>query len=147
MTSLRESTEHGDDAWEESVAIALHRLGHVPRFALEDSPSSNPEWDKGHRVIHAALLAGSPSLRLRQCCDQSDRYRSLAAEIDRCATIARTASEHHEIAEATLGRKADLAVKLLREHLLRTLNRVLAALDKGDGADNRSGQPAERSPA
>jgi GntR family carbon starvation induced transcriptional regulator len=131
--ALRESIEHGDEAWEDSVAVALHRLGRVPRFAPAGSSSPNPEWDRRHRIFHASLLAGSPSMRLRQYCDQlfdqSDRYRSLAAVMDPEATIARTASEHREIAEATLERDADRAVKLLREHLMRTLDRLLANLD------------------
>jgi GntR family carbon starvation induced transcriptional regulator len=134
-TALRESIEHGDEAWAESVAVALHRLSRVQRFAPEGSSISNPEWDKRHRTFHATLLAGSPSMRLRQYCyqlfDQSDRYRSLAAEIDPTATIARVAGEHREIAEATQARQADQAVKLLREHLLRTLNRLLASWDEG----------------
>jgi len=130
-TALRESIENGDEAWEESVAIALHRLSRAPRFAPEGSSISNPEWDKRHRIFHASLLAGAPAMRLRRYCDQlfdqSDRYRSLAAEIDPAATIARVTGEHREIAEATLARHADHAVKLLREHLLLTLNRLLAS--------------------
>lgn len=131
--ALRESIEHGDDAWEESVALALHRLTRVPRFAPEGSSNSNPEWDKRHRIFHASLLAGSPSTRLRQYCDQlfdqSDRYRNLAAVSDPATTNARVAREHREITEATLARQADDAVNLLREHLLRTLNRLLAICD------------------
>lgn len=133
-TALRESVEHGDEAWAESVVIALHRLSRISRFAPVGSSVSNPEWDKQHRIFHASLLAGSPSMRLRQYCDQlfdqSARYRCLAAEVDPSATIARTANEHREIVEATLARDADLAAKLLREHLLRTLNRALSALDE-----------------
>lgn len=133
-TALRESVEHGDEAWEESVALALHRLSRAPRFTPESSSISNPEWDKRHRIFHSSLLAGSPSMRLRHYCDQlfdqSDRYRSLAAEIDPAVTIVRVASEHREIAEATLSRNPDLAVKLLSEHLLRTLNRLLSNWDK-----------------
>lgn len=133
-TALRESVEHGDEAWEESVALALHRLSRAPRFTPESSSISNPEWDKRHRIFHSSLLAGSPSMRLRQYCDQlfdqSDRYRSLAAEIDPAVTMVRVASEHREIAEATLSRNTDLAVKLLSEHLLRTLNRLMSDWDK-----------------
>jgi GntR family transcriptional regulator, carbon starvation induced regulator len=138
--ALRESIEHGDEAWEETVAVALHRLGRVPRFAPEGSSTSNPEWDKRHRIFHASLLAGSPSMRLRQYCDQlfdqSDRYRSLAAEIDPTTTMARVANEHRQIADAVLARQSDHAVQLLRKHLMRTLNRLLEEWDEisGQGA-------------
>ena len=80
-------------------------------------------------------------MRLRQYCDQlfdqSDRYRSLAAEMDPSATINRVANEHREIAEATLSRKADVAVTLLRDHLLRTMNRVLSEWDESEGRSSR----------
>lgn len=140
-TALRQSIAAGDEAWEDSVVVALHRLSRVPRFLPEGSSTPNPEWDERHRIFHASLLAASPSVRLRRYCDQlfdqSDRYRALAAIMNREATIARTAGEHREIAEATIARKADLAVELLRAHLMRTLNRLLANWDDSRGRSDR----------
>jgi DNA-binding GntR family transcriptional regulator len=128
--ALRESIANGDDSWEDSVAVALHRLRRVKRFLADGSSDPNPEWDRRHKSFHACLLAASPSPRLRQYCDQlfdqSDRYRSLAAVMNPEATIARTADEHREIAEATMARDSELAVKLLRAHLQQTLDRLLA---------------------
>jgi GntR family carbon starvation induced transcriptional regulator len=136
-TALRDSIEHGDEIWEDSVAIALHRLGRVARFEPAESSNPNPEWNRRHKIFHASLLAASPSVRLRQYCDQlfdqAYRYRSLAAVINPEATIARTAGEHKEIAEATLARDADRAARLLREHFERTLKRLLANWEMAAG--------------
>jgi len=141
--ALRESVEQGEEAWADSVALAFHRLDREPRFESDGTAKGNPEWNRRHRAFHAALLAGSSSLRLRRYCDllfdQNDRYRSFSAAVDRDATIRRTAFEHREIMEAALARNADLAAKLLSKHFARTSEWLLAHWQAIEPSEPRGG--------
>lgn len=127
---LRQSVEHGDEAWEEATLLAFHRMERVSRFRTIAPPAPNPEWDRLHRAFHGALFAGCPSLRLKlycaHLCEQADRYRTLAGLVAARWTQARIGEEHKEILDACLARKATEAVTLLAEHFSRTRT-ILAA--------------------
>ena len=116
--ALRDSIEHGDTQWEETLVLAHHRLAKASR--------SEPEqWEQLHKAFHTTLLSacGSPIL-LRftdQLYDLNIRYRYLAGrsgdydkrDIDQ---------EHDHILQATLARDKETAVKHLMEHFTLTGN-------------------------
>ena len=122
--ALRQSIEHGDQAWEDRLVLVAHRLRRLPRTVTgpEGAVRSNPEWERMHKLFHMTLLSASSSKTLLQFCDQLhdrlNRYRSVAAV---GASAPRDwKSEHDAIAEAAIDRDADLAVSRLIEHYSRT---------------------------
>jgi DNA-binding GntR family transcriptional regulator len=116
--ALRDSIEHGDTQWEESLVLAHHRLSKASRGEPE-------RWEQLHKAFHTTLLiaCGSPIL-LRftdQLYDLNIRYRYLAGksgdydkrDIDQ---------EHEQILQATLARDKETAVNHLMEHYTLTGN-------------------------
>jgi len=110
-TALRLAIEHGDNEWESQIVAALHKLSRVPKFTAE--------WSTQHRVFHDALVEACRSqwlLRFHGMLhESSERYRQLAGsspspkvDID---------GEHAALAAATINRDADLACKLMTEHV------------------------------
>ena len=123
--ALRDAITYGAESWEETLLLAHHRLGRVPRGPGETSP----DWEERHKAFHDALLSGCRSGRLRLYCEQlfvmCDRYR----RVSRIAAGPRdVAAEHTAIMQAALARDADRAVALLEEHVQRTEALVRAAL-------------------
>jgi GntR family carbon starvation induced transcriptional regulator len=112
---LRESIAHGDDAWEESVVVGFHRLSRAPRFFGD---VRNQVWDAAHQSFHAALVAACRSPWLIGYCgqlfDAFERYRNLSAFT--AAARPGHGDEHKAIMEAAVGRDADAACRLLRQH-------------------------------
>ena len=120
--ALRESIEHGDEAWAESVLIAYHRLRQQPRLNPATN-GRNPAWDEAHRNFHAALTAACRSKILIAYCDQlfvmADRYRYMARSSPRASTKHRD-KEHRLIMDAAIARRADEAARLLNKHFETT---------------------------
>jgi len=130
VPALRESIAHGDDAWEEAVVAAFHRLEHV-ESRLGDGPVVLDDgWSRLHRSFHLVLLAACPSERLRlwgaSLFDQAERYRRYSARFRK--TARRKSNEHRRIMDATLRRDTDTACALLEEHILSTQHNVQTAL-------------------
>ena len=124
-TGLRAAIERGDQAWEERVLLLGYRLTKLKR-EVGDAPRRNPEWDEAHREFHESLIAACGSRWLiafcRQLFDLNERYR-LVARIS-SAGRPRHADEHQQIADATVRRDADEAVRLLIEHYWTTADLV-----------------------
>lgn len=116
--ALRESIQHGDEAWAERVLLAFHRLQQQPRL---DPASGGPSraWDDTHRAFHVSLTAACRSRHLVAYCDQlfvmADRYRYIARTSPRASSKQRD-TEHRLIMEAVIARRADVAVDLLNKH-------------------------------
>ena len=131
VLALRESIEHGDDAWEAAIVAAFYRLEKV-ESRLPDGPVIlDEEWSGLHRDFHAALLAACPSPRQlawsASLFDQAERYRRFSARHRKAAR--RKSNEHKKLMDATLRRDADTACALLTDHILGTLRNVQAAFD------------------
>lgn len=135
--TLRQSIAHGDDAWEAGVVAAYHRLSRVEEKLAVDPASVFDEWEQRNRDFHQALAAACPSRWLDRLSatmyQQSERYRRIA--LSRRTVPRDVHAEHKAILEATLNRDADLACRLLDEHIDRTLvviARIIA--EKSPGA-------------
>jgi DNA-binding GntR family transcriptional regulator len=113
-----------DASAEEAVVLALHRLGKEPR--LLDAHTRNPEWEKRHRELHRALVAGSRMKWLMQFWEQlfdvAERYRLLSA----AGNPERSEkNEHHAIVEAYLAGDAAKVKQLLAAHYQVTVDYIL----------------------
>lgn len=129
VPALRESIEHGDDAWETAIVAAYYRLEKV-ESRLPDGPVIlDEEWSALHRGFHAALLAACPSPRQlawsASLFDQAERYRRFSARHRKSAR--RKSNEHKKLMEATLRRDAATACALLTEHIRSTMRNVQSA--------------------
>jgi DNA-binding GntR family transcriptional regulator len=127
--ALRESIEQGDDAWEEQIVVAFHRLSRTPRSSQQATYAFNAKWEGLHRHFHNALIASCDSQWLLGFCgqlvDQADRYRQLAAAVSYPKRNER--DEHQALMEAALDRNADRAVALQCAHIGKTADIVLDA--------------------
>lgn len=144
---LRESIIHGDDAWEEGVVLAAHRLSRATRNSDVSGPDRGEEWNSAHRAYHESLICACRSAQLIEYCDQlfdaAERYRHIS-RIVRPTTG--PSNEHKEIMEAAVARDAELAPRLLVEHMKHTTDHVMTWLKEaeadidGDGQMKRSGK-------
>jgi GntR family transcriptional regulator, carbon starvation induced regulator len=127
---LRQSIARADQAWEENLLVAFHRLSRTPRHIAESA--SNPEWENAHRVFHRSLISGCGSHWLVDTCeryfDASERYRHLT----RLSGVSRSdqQEEHRAIMQAAIDRQADEAVRHLTNHFNRTAELVMKAVSE-----------------
>lgn len=126
--TLRYAIREGDVAWESEVLAAHHRLANTPLVTVEDPERLSEEWAKNHSIFHETLLRGCSNARLRGIATQlrasAELYRRWSVPLghERNRDIA---GEHKAIADAVLRRDADLAVKLLVDHISTTTNLLL----------------------
>ena len=114
--ALRESIAHGDQAWEEAIVLAHHRMQRA-----KDARSGN--FEELHKAFHMALLqnAGLPMLE-RYCAQLYDlniRYRYLASGQSSYGKRSIEA-EHLSIFNAALDRDAEAASAALLDHYRKT---------------------------
>lgn len=131
-TAIRESIAAGDDAWEERLVLAFHRLSKTPRSADQVNYAINPDWEVLHRAFHLALIGACGSRWLVSYCEQlndlADRYRQLAVRV----TYPRRneLDEHKAIMDAAVNRNADQAVDVLMDHYRRTADIIRDSVDQ-----------------
>jgi GntR family carbon starvation induced transcriptional regulator len=131
-TAIRESIAAGDDAWEEQLVLAFHRLSKTPRSADQAIYAVNPDWEVLHRAFHLTLIGACGSRWLISYCEQlndlADRYRQLAVRV----TYPRRneLDEHKAIMDAAVNRKPDAAVEVLIDHYRRTADIIRDSVDQ-----------------
>ena len=120
--ALTKSIEAGGDDWESNLVLAHHKLTKLEKKSSEAIGLPSIEWPSAHKKFHEALVSACPSKNLLSMREslfkQSERYRFLAATMrthKRDPII-----EHLEIFQATLDRNAELACKLITDHLNHT---------------------------
>ena len=133
---IRNSVRDGDDVWEERVVMACHRLSRTPRYASGVDTQRNPLWYAAHRAFHSSLIAACGSEWLMNFSmtlfDAIERYRAIARKpgLERSTHQ----DEHRAIADAAVGRNADLAVSLLLQHYDLTAQLVREKLHRAADA-------------
>ena len=124
--AIRMAIENGDDRWESGIIAALHELGKRSKVGADGLVDS--EWEVRHRAFHYALVSACGSqwlLHFRdQLYDQADRYRRLAVQY--LSAPRDDFGEHKEIADAVLARDEESAVYLIRRHMDKTIQILLA---------------------
>jgi GntR family transcriptional regulator, carbon starvation induced regulator len=114
--ALRLSITNGDDAWEAGVVAALHRITLIEKAGKNVNENV---WESRHREFHHMLVSCCQSSCLLHLhglfSDLFDRYRRLSAR-SRLPNAPRSLV-HQKLVDAALSRNADLAVKILRDHI------------------------------
>ena len=125
--AVRESIKNADDAYDERIVLAFHRLSKIT--PNDDGSWDSPEQENRHREFHQALLSAcSSNILLGYCAElheQTLRYRKLAAVVK--YREGAEGSEHKAIHDAVLDRDADKAVELLKAHFQMTADIVIAS--------------------
>lgn len=135
--AISRSIAHGDDQWESAVVAAIHALG--KRASLTPDGHIDPEWETRHRAFHDSLVAAcdSPRLLLYRCqlTDHADRYRKLSHHYS--ASGRDHLAEHCALSDAVVARDTETANKLIRLHLSRTVEIIMADEDlRNSGFDD-----------
>jgi DNA-binding GntR family transcriptional regulator len=142
--AVRESVERGDVSWEAGLVGAHHRLGATPMFL--DDGTGNPAWMIAHGEFHTALAAGAgrPALERvrRRLYDESELYRTWSGTLPREPIRRHAVAEHDAICAAALARDADLAVRLVAEHLAATADALTAYVRQELPAAGEAGRAA-----
>ena len=129
--ALRWSIENGTVEWEAQVVAAFHRLSRLNKLKRSQSGSISSEWSKEHREFHRALVAacGSPTmLSIQQILfERAERY--VALSIVSNSPPRNDVGEHEQIMQAALQRNVTRAITLNREHIDRTLSKVMRSIE------------------
>lgn len=122
--ALRQSVAAGDDAWEEQLVVAHHRMVRQPRESTE-------AFEERHKAFHMALLANCGSPILLKFCNQlydlNIRYRYLAGRASGYQKRD-VGKEHTDILDAAVERNADLTATRLVSHYRQTGDFLTAQL-------------------
>jgi DNA-binding GntR family transcriptional regulator len=122
--ALQRAITKGNVEWEANLLAAFHCLSKQNKISSAQPRTINPQWSMAHRAF------GSPTLlSIRD---------NLFAQTERYVTLAilskwpprNDVAEHARIMEATLARNAVRATALNREHIERTLNKVVKSLQR-----------------
>nr|WP_110667434.1 DNA-binding transcriptional regulator CsiR [Salinicola halophilus] len=119
---VRLAIERGDDDWEADIVASAHRLSKIQR--LKSAEQTLTLWDTRHQAFHDAIVAGcgcEPLLQARAALfDQAQRYRYLWLRdtVFSDDALADKRAEHDALVEAVLERRAELACRQVRAHLL-----------------------------
>ena len=129
--ALRDSIEHGDDAWEASVVAAAHALALVERRVGDGPRALDDDWSSRHRAFHLSLYSACTSEILRDMVDvlfdRAEHYRRWAAKHRQAPR--RKQDEHNQLMRKALARRTDEAVAMLRNHISRTGDLVCSVLN------------------
>ncbi|MCW5574621.1 MAG: FCD domain-containing protein [Burkholderiales bacterium] len=130
VIALQRSIQHGDDAWETEVVSSMHHLSKFKSRNPAKMDDIDEAWEGWHRKFHTALIGACRLPVLLQFCDTlydlSDRYRRNFLQFRHVPRDVQ--SEHSAIAEAALNRNAELACRLMEEHIELTATMILAVL-------------------
>ncbi len=132
MKALRASVAAGDEAWEEGVVLAHHRLKRLGSWKAARWKPRRSRMETPHRAFHTALIAacGSP-MTLHSAAilnDQFDRYRRV---VGRDAKVQlRLARQQADLVDAAMDRKADEAAAILATHITRRRRAVARRLER-----------------
>lgn len=129
--AVREAIEHGGEDWETNIVAVHHRLSLIEGLPWERRMERHSEWVERHREFHEAIVAACPGkwlFRLRSIMfDQLDRYRFVTKRAPD-GLGGRKFDEHRDIMTATLARDADLASKLIEQHIRDTSEHAIKLL-------------------
>lgn len=133
--ALRESILNHDEAWEEQLVLAYHRLARTQRrLPPEAGRELSEEWELRHKEFHLLLLDRCGSSWLLGFCstmmDQAVRYRSLSMNVHPSLLRRQgAAAEHEALLNAAVERDADRACQLLADHYTTTLEGLRSVID------------------
>ncbi|WP_326599001.1 GntR family transcriptional regulator [Streptomyces sp. NBC_01803] len=120
---LRLSVLDGDMRWEARLVAALHVLDRTPFFDPDDADHPSDEWATAHAAFHLALLDGCRNRRMlsiaRALREEAELYLHWSVSFGQ-EPHRDIVGEHRDLLAAAVARDADLAARLLREHIAHT---------------------------
>lgn len=124
---LRKAIAQGDVEWESRIVAAAHRMERLQEYTSDKEARRTPAWNQAHGEFHAALVDACHSpwlLRMREMLyAQSERYRLMSVPL---GTDHRDVKgEHRRLMNAVLGRDAEQAAQVVREHFIATVGIIL----------------------
>lgn len=128
VLALRYAIRDGDVDWEAGAVAAHHVLERARQYEPDDPGRFSEEWAVAHERFHRAALAGCGNRRILATAtamrDSAELYRRWSTPLhDRARDVA---DEHRATLAAVIARDEDLAADLLRFHIQRTTDRLLA---------------------
>jgi GntR family transcriptional regulator, carbon starvation induced regulator len=130
VDALKQSIKNGDVKWESTLAGITHLL--LSLSQKQETENIAIEWHQAHERFHDILIAACPSPWLIKICkmlrEQSTRYRFLSSRSKKF-NDRHLFDEHKGIADAALNRDPEKAAKLYIEHLSKTADLAIKALD------------------
>ena len=129
VQGIRLAIERGDQDWESGVVVAHHRLARVE----ESIPAERAKhWEQANRDFHDATVAAHGNRWLADMRDLHQthwmRYIQIAAPWRKMPIDSRT--EHQDIFDAVIARKADDAAHLIDRHFRKHASAVEAGLGR-----------------
>lgn len=129
--ALRAAISRGQRDWEAEILAAGHRLGpQQPWYTPENPNDLADNWITCHRAFHRILVSACGSAQLLAMRDQlhdlCDRYKRMSGM--RATPPRDLAAEHKALADAVLNRDQHLAVMLIEEHFVRSVDITLKAM-------------------
>jgi len=126
--TVKHSIAEGDVNWKAEVVAALFKLNNTPQMDSDEPSMLSEEWVEAHSAFHSIILAGCSNPRLNDICtqlrDSAELYRRWSARLGE-QEHRDIPAEHTAIANAVTEGKADLAAKLLSEHISLTSQLLL----------------------
>jgi DNA-binding GntR family transcriptional regulator len=130
--ALKDAVLNADVEYEAGIVASHHRM--VRNAPATDTERVTDEWARAHAEFHRALISACPSPRLRDLADSmretAELYRRWSGAFPTQQAPRDVAAEHRGLMDAALDRNADLAARLLTEHINNTaalLERYVAA--------------------
>jgi GntR family transcriptional regulator, carbon starvation induced regulator len=131
VDALKQSIQNGDIKWESTLAGVTHLL--LSLSQKQETEVAAIEWHQAHEKFHDILIAACPSPWLIRICtmlrEQSTRYRFLSSQ-NKKFNDRHLFDEHKSIADAALNRDAEKAASLYIDHLSKTADLAIAALEQ-----------------
>jgi DNA-binding GntR family transcriptional regulator len=129
--ALADAIEHGDDDWEAGIVAALHRLEAARSRTARPLRLLDENWGLRHREFHLSLIASCSSKRLvtlaAEAFDHAGRYRLISSRGNSRPRDAH--DEHKELVRLSLARRTGEAATLLKQHIVKTAESVLIAMN------------------
>ena len=126
--ALELSIENGDTDWEGNLVAAHHKLHLMEQRLLKGDDSEKETWKRYDSEFHQAMIAACNSKNLLSLhsiiYDKYLRYQMLVLTYR--GEVA--AKEHKHMFDAALARDADIAKKLLEDHIRNGLEHTLEAM-------------------
>jgi len=127
--ALQESIRNRDDAWEEAIVVAFHRLSRHRSESMEDRAA----WEDAHRNFHRALIGNCGSPWLLEFCDiladHAARYVSISNAYRKVPRDGQ--AEHEVLMQAVLNGTSEEACTFLVTHYSKTLQTIEELFDGG----------------
>ena len=129
VQGVRLAIERGDQDWESGVVVAHHRLARVEGSIPAERAK---HWEQANRDFHDATVAAHGNRWLADMRDLHQthwmRYIQIAAPWRKMPIDSRT--EHQDIFDAVIARKADDAAHLIDRHFRKHASAVEAGLGR-----------------